>query len=163
MKPYRSKRLRLNGAVARAARREAARAGKWIHFRRDDQSSIGARSERLRQIGRDQVSVGEAIRGAVARAARREAARAGKMALRNEARSGLPAKPFAEPWPERPAAKRQERENGSTSFETTGHLSVRALRGPVFAEPWPETTGHPYVGSLTPRTGTLRCLFLRWR
>jgi hypothetical protein len=28
----------------------------------------------------------------------------------------------AEPWPERPAAKRQERENGSTSVETTCHL-----------------------------------------
>ena len=37
--------------------------------------------------------------------------------------------PPAEPWPERPAAKRQERETGSTSVETTGHPSVRALEG----------------------------------
>jgi hypothetical protein len=36
----------------------------------------------------------------------------------------LSARPFAEPWPERPAAKRQEREDSSTSVETTGHLSV---------------------------------------
>ena len=36
-------------------------------------------------------------------------------------------RPIAEPGPERLAAKRQERENGSTSVETTGHLLVRAL------------------------------------
>ena len=44
MKPFRSKRLRFRGAVARAARREAARAGKWLHFGRDDLLPIGARS-----------------------------------------------------------------------------------------------------------------------
>ncbi len=39
--------------------------------------------------------------------------------------------PSAEPGPERPAAKRQERGNRSTSVETTGHLSVRAPGGAV--------------------------------
>ncbi len=34
----------------------------------------------------------------------------------------------AEPGPERPAAKQQERKNRSTSVETTGHLCVRALK-----------------------------------
>ncbi len=33
----------------------------------------------------------------------------------------------AETGPERPAAKQQERGNGSTTVETTCHLSVRAL------------------------------------
>ena len=37
-------------------------------------------------------------------------------------------KKSAEPGPERPAAKQQERKNGSTSVETRGYLCVRALR-----------------------------------
>jgi hypothetical protein len=38
------------------------------------------------------------------------------------------ARPSAEPGPERPAAQWQERKKmGSTSVETTGHLSVCAL------------------------------------
>ena len=66
------------GAVARAARREAARAGKWPHFCRDDRSPIGARSMRLRKEGAIRSVSAKVICGAVARAARREAARAGK-------------------------------------------------------------------------------------
>ncbi len=73
MKLFRSKRLRLDGAVARAARREAARAGKWFYFGRDDRSPIGAWFKRLR------------LDGAVARAARREARRDDRSPIR-----GLP-------------------------------------------------------------------------
>ena len=40
----------------------------------------------------------------------------------------LVKKESAEPGPERPAAKQQERGNSSTSVETTGHLSVPAVR-----------------------------------
>ncbi len=36
------------------------------------------------------------------------------------------ARPSAEPWPD--VARSQERDKGSTSVETTGHLSVRALK-----------------------------------
>ncbi len=62
----------------------------------------------------------------------------------------LVKKRSAEPGPERPAAKQQERGNGSTSVETTRHPSVRAPRGSAdsqrsglcrrdrFAEPGPE-------------------------
>ena len=116
------------GAVDRAARREAARAGNQRLRKRDATRSVSAkgtcgavaraaRREAARagkseapQTGRDEICVGEAICGGVARAARREAARAGK--------------------------------NGSTSVETTGHLSVRARRqwsilglGSMFASP----------------------------
>ncbi len=64
------------------------------------------------------------------------------MALRRKIRL-CRRRPAAEPWPERPAAKRQEREKWrSTSVETTGHLSVRARRqwsilglGSMFASP----------------------------
>ncbi len=66
------------GAGARAARREAARAGEiGPLLSRDDWSETGARSKRLRKEG--------AIRSASVWS-------------------------FAEPGPERPAAKRQERE-----------------------------------------------------
>ena len=42
-------------------------------------------------------------------------------------KSGLyQRRPFAEPWPD--VARSQERENGSTTVETTGDRSVRALR-----------------------------------
>ena len=82
------------GAVDRAARREAARAGNQRLRKRDATRSVSAKG----------------TCGGVARAARREAARAGK--------------------------------NGSTSVETTGHLSVRARRqwsilglGSMFASP----------------------------
>ncbi len=50
------------------------------------------------------------------------------MRLRNRARSApLSARLFAEPKPERPAAKRHELEKGPVSAETTDHLVVLAL------------------------------------
>ena len=64
----------------------------------------------------------------------REAARAGKPEAPQQGAIRVSvARPSAEAWPERPAAQRQERDNGSTFVETTGHLSVRALsrRPPV--------------------------------
>ncbi len=40
---------------------------------------------------------------------------------------------FAEPWPERPAAKRQERETRGSA------MAIRSLvKRASFAEPWPE-------------------------
>ncbi len=108
------------GAVARAARRAAARAGEMV----------------LRS--RIRVSVTAGMCGAVARAARRAAARAGKMALRKYCESGKDGAPQVRREPVSVPAGRcgavaragrsQEREKWrSASVETTGHLSVRAL------------------------------------
>jgi len=51
------------------------------------------------------------------------------------ARSGLcRRRPFAEPWPERPAAKRQERKKWRSANRARSGLCRRR----PFAEPWPE-------------------------
>ena len=71
----------------------------------------------------------------------------------------LSARPFAEPWPERPAAKRRKRENGRLRRQG----AMRSVSASTFAEPWPErvvaksakngntsvdTTGHLSVRAL---------------
>ena len=44
------------------------------------------------------------------------------------------ARPFAEPWPERPAAKRQKREK----WRLRKRGAMRSVPARPFAEPWPE-------------------------
>jgi hypothetical protein len=102
------------GAVARAARREAARARK-----------IEAPQE-------DPVSVGNAMCGAVARAARREAARAGNEGEADATTGLLRAEKSAEPGPERPATQWQDRETKAKRMRPLGFYEQRSLlsRGP---------------------------------
>ena len=81
---------------------------------------------------RDSISVAKPFLAAVARAGRSQERETGGSASR--ARSGpCRQRPVAEPWP-----KRQERKNGSTSVEKTGHLLVRALRAQLCQPPFEE-------------------------
>ena len=125
--------------MARAARREAARAGKMAPLlsRRPVTyrcafygaspvvASFTANAPTIRTTN---PMTTKAVNGLIS----------ATIALRgsaNRARSGLcRRRPFAEPWPKRPAAKRQERRKWRSAKRARSGLCRRR----PFAEPWPE-------------------------
>ncbi len=104
------------GAVAGAARCEAAKAG----------------NTEAPQTARYPFPVGEATCGAVARAARREAARAGNEGEADATTGPQRPENSAEPGPKRPATQRQERETKAKRMRPPGVNDQRTplSRGP---------------------------------